>query len=169
MNNFVVSNPVEDFRARRRVLMTLPFGNTTVYVRFDQRSLRYAEVMVRTTLRNHSPRAVPYLTALAILGQHRIWELVTLTHSLNIPCQSYPRWSIYTPVTLVYTKCVIKHTAPGPGSILQKNQPTWIADQMVGTHRKEQRNALVTQYLVDVFPTGSRLADKITVGLCSGA
>jgi len=31
MNNFVVSNPAADFRARWRVLMTSPEGRTTVY------------------------------------------------------------------------------------------------------------------------------------------
>lgn len=30
MKSFVVSNPVEDLRARRRVLMTSPLGSTTV-------------------------------------------------------------------------------------------------------------------------------------------
>lgn len=31
MKSFVVSNPADDFRARRRVLMTSPDGSTTVY------------------------------------------------------------------------------------------------------------------------------------------
>lgn len=50
MNNFVVSKPTADFLARLRVLITLPFGSTTV------------------TFKNHSARAVPYRTALAIGG-----------------------------------------------------------------------------------------------------
>lgn len=32
MNNFVVSKPAEDLRARWRVLMTSPEGRTTVYI-----------------------------------------------------------------------------------------------------------------------------------------
>ena len=34
MNNLVVSKPADDLRARRRVLITFPFGRTTVYSDF---------------------------------------------------------------------------------------------------------------------------------------
>ena len=36
MTSFVISMPADDLRARRRVLMTLPFGRTTVFAQIPQ-------------------------------------------------------------------------------------------------------------------------------------
>ena len=61
MNILVRSNPADDLRALRRVLMTLPFGRTTACTtkRHQYASLRMKMMIERTTLRNHSLFAVP--------------------------------------------------------------------------------------------------------------
>ena len=67
INNFVVSNPADDFLARRRVLMTCPEGRTTVYDEKGSAKVYQHELLNSPTrLRNHSALAVPYLTALAV-------------------------------------------------------------------------------------------------------
>jgi hypothetical protein len=66
MKSFVVSKPVADFLALRRVLITVPEGSTTVYVlTIRAKQETFLRGVKRTTFRNHSPLAVPYLTALA--------------------------------------------------------------------------------------------------------
>lgn len=55
MNNFVVSNPAADFRARWRVLMTSPEGRTTVYR--DTQSINSNIVKVTNAYRIQEPFA----------------------------------------------------------------------------------------------------------------
>jgi hypothetical protein len=64
INSFVVSNPADDLRERRLVLITSPDGRTTVYSK-TQHSLLVGRERL-TAFRNHSLFAVPYRTALAI-------------------------------------------------------------------------------------------------------
>lgn len=62
MNILVRSNPADDLRALRRVLMTLPFGSTTVYTigqKMSSRMFRDEGRIGHTTFRNHSLFAVP--------------------------------------------------------------------------------------------------------------
>jgi hypothetical protein len=70
MNSFVVSNPADDLRERRLVLITSPDGRTTVYRRAQHSCLAGRERL--TAFRNHSPLAVPYRTALAIEGSFNV-------------------------------------------------------------------------------------------------
>jgi hypothetical protein len=65
-NNFVVSNPADDLRARRRVLITSPDGRTTVCRKF---SVRTAHRQYRGSPRSGTIRLSPYRTAL-----HWLWE-----------------------------------------------------------------------------------------------
>ena len=75
-NNFVVSNPAADLRARRRVLITSPDGRTTVCREFSVRIARGQQGGL-TAFKNHSPFAVPYRTALAVgkISQHVLIKL----------------------------------------------------------------------------------------------
>lgn len=65
MNSFVMSNPADDLRERCRVLITSPFGKTTVCTTFRNTIYARLALLVRTAFRNHSLLAVPYRTALA--------------------------------------------------------------------------------------------------------
>jgi hypothetical protein len=86
MNNFVVSNPAEVFLDLLRVLITSPFGKTTVFKEPREvsgtREGRKGDI--RTTLRSHSALAVPYLTAFATLPLDIIPASVIATDFRNI-------------------------------------------------------------------------------------
>ncbi len=61
MNNFVVSNPAEDFLDRLLVFMTSPEGNTTVYFCSAKSGLRWLSNL------RHSETILPCLYR---IGQH---------------------------------------------------------------------------------------------------
>ena len=72
------------------------------------------------------------------------------------------------PVTLISQGCKEEHTAPGPGSICRgsEDQPVRPKHRGESTYGKEQRDALVLEYLVDIFPSCTRLTNEIAIGLC---
>lgn len=71
--SFVTSQPADDLRERRLVLITSPEGKTIVCEAsaIGQEGVHGSglSIHVRTAFKNHSPRAVPYRTAFASQSQ----------------------------------------------------------------------------------------------------